>query len=136
MANKRWTDDKNNFVEDFQKLSELCGWEKKEYFFPFNCTGFEEISIKEIDLSIRSENALLRNRICTLADIVKNWDRLQDPHMVTKKGQHPVRNLGVGSAHEVRCKFYNYIYDRMSQKEKWQFWKKFERMNYRKEGRI
>lgn len=136
MANKRWTDDKLEFINDFVILKDLCGWDKEKYFFPFDCTDFEDISIKEMDLSIRSENALMRSRIYTIADIVKKWDIIDDPKVVLKNNKRPIRNLGINSAHEVRCKFYNFCYSRLSWSEKWQFWKKFERLNYRKEGRI
>ena len=79
---------------------------------------FEQYSISEMDLSTRSENALRRNKIHSMGDLINNMDSLSK-----------MRNCGRKSEVEIRNKFLETWYENISQEQSSEFWEKFVETN-------
>ena len=69
-------------------------------------------SIEELALSVRSYNALRRANITTLGDLIKR---------LNEGGLKNIRNLGVKSFSEIQTKILIFGFERLSEKEKSEF---------------
>ena len=74
--------------------------------------GSCDCSIEELALSVRSYNALRRANITTLGDLIKR---------LNEGGLKNIRNLGVKSFSEIQTKILMFGFERLSEKEKSEF---------------
>ncbi len=68
-----------------------------------------EMSIDDIDFSVRSSNALKRSGLMTVGEVV---DAIANEHLMQ------VRNLGRKSYNEIKTRILQFGYDHLSEKEK------------------
>ena len=78
---------------------------------PFNDGDFD-VPLANLDLSVRSYNALRRHGLVTLDDVIKEFD---------KHGWSVIKNFGRTSAMEVFEKIIDFAWDNMSDAEKTDF---------------
>ena len=71
-----------------------------------------DVSIEELVLSVRSYNALRRANVTTLGDLI---EKLNEGDLKS------IRNLGAKSYSEIQTKMLVYGFDRLSEKEKYEF---------------
>ena len=71
-----------------------------------------DASIEELVLSVRSYNALRRANVTTLGDLIER---------LNEGGLKSIRNLGVKSYSEIQTKMLVYGYERLSEREKSEF---------------
>lgn len=102
-----------NLLKDGVKIShalkEVCG--SQRISIPFNDGDFD-VYLEELDLSVRSYNALKRHKLNTLNDVIKCFDQ---------KGWNSIKNFGRTSAAEVFEKIVDVAWDNMSTVEKAEF---------------
>ena len=84
-----------------------------EALTPYN-PRFDDLSIDEMNLTVRSSNGLKRANAGTFG---KLWDLL-----ATENGILSVRNLGQKSAKEIKMQFFEECYSRLVPYEKAQYW--------------
>lgn len=77
-------------------------------------TDFLEEPIDSIDLSLRAYNALRRNGITTIRDLIE---------AIRSQNLKNMKNLGKKSAGEIKLSLTMSIYNSLSKDEKIQFWK-------------
>ena len=87
-------------------LKEVCGSQKIS--IPFNDRDFD-VSLEELDLSVRSYNALKRYRLNTLNDVIKYFD---------ERGWNSIKTFGKTSATEVFEKIIEVAWDKMTNDQK------------------
>lgn len=71
-----------------------------------------DASIEELVLSVRSYNALRRANVSTLGDLIER---------LNEGGLKSIRNLGAKSYSEIQTKMLVYAFERLSEKEKTEF---------------
>ena len=71
-----------------------------------------ESSIDELELSVRSSNALRRVGIETIANLIRR---------LNTDGVKSIRNLGVKSHNEIKTKIFAYGFQQLTEKEKIEF---------------
>ena len=71
-----------------------------------------DASIEELVLSVRSYNALRRANVSTLGDLIER---------LNEGGLKSIRNLGAKSYSEIQTKMLVYGFERLSEKEKTEF---------------
>ena len=79
-----------------------------------------DASIEELVLSVRSYNALRRANVTTLGDLIVR---------LNEGGLKSIRNLGAKSFSEIQTKMLVYGFDRLSEKEKNEFFCKLVENN-------
>ena len=67
------------------------------------------ISIKDLDLSVRSYNALMAHGITNVGALVD---------LLNSKKLNDVRNLGAKSTKEIRLRAFEYLYEALTEKKK------------------
>ena len=75
-----------------------------------------EIPIDEMNLSVRSSNALMRANARTFGQVMEI--------LLIEDGLKKIRNLGIKSEHEIVRSFFSACYYRMTQREQERFWQK------------
>lgn len=73
-----------------------------------------ETAIEDIDMSVRSFNALKRAGAGTVGDVVE---------LIEGEGLLRIRNLGVKSRNEIKTRILVFAYERLTQAEKHQFFR-------------
>lgn len=90
-------------------LKEVCGNQK--IFIPFNDASFD-VSLEELNLSMRSYNALKRGKLNTLNEVINHFD---------KNGWNSIRNFGKTSATEIFEKIIDVAWDNMNNTQREEF---------------
>ena len=75
-----------------------------------------DIPIDEMNLSVRSSNALMRSNAKTFGGVMDL--------LLEENGLKKVRNLGIKSEREIVRSFFSACYYRMTQREQERFWRK------------
>ena len=75
-----------------------------------------DIPIDEMNLSVRSSNALMRSNARTFGGVMDL--------LLEENGLKKVRNLGIKSEREIVRSFFSACYYRMTQREQERFWRK------------
>lgn len=75
-----------------------------------------DIPIDEMNLSVRSSNALMRSNAKTFGGVMDL--------LLEENGLKKVRNLGIKSEREIVRSFFSACYYRMTQREQERFWQK------------
>ena len=96
-------------VKISQALKEVCGSQKIS--IPFNDEYFN-VYLEELELSLRSYNALKRHKLNTLNDVINHFD---------KKGWNSIKTFGRTSAAEVFNKIIDVAWDNMNTVQKAEF---------------
>ena len=99
--------DKIGILETLQKLG------IHEAFVPYN-NRLAELSIDEMNLTVRSSNGLKRANIHTFSQL---YDRMQ-----TENGLINIRNIGQKSIKEIKQLFFEECYQRLLPYEKAHYW--------------
>ena len=99
--------DKNGVLETLRKIG------AHEATAPY-CTRLAELSIDEMNLTVRSSNGLKRANIHTFSQL---YDRMQ-----TENGLISIRNIGQKSIKEIKKLFFEESYQRLLPYEKAQYW--------------
>lgn len=89
-------------VKISQALKEVCGSQKIS--IPFNDGDFD-VYLEDLDLSVRSYNALKRHRLNTLNDVIQQFN---------KHGWNSIKNFGKTCATEVFEKIIDVAWGNMS----------------------
>lgn len=101
----------SRFTDDFITIlvfADVTKYKNYRFIIP-NFKG--DTPIEALDLSMRAQNSLKRKGISTFeqlrtAELKKIW------------------GCGIGTIKEIRTKFLSYIYDRLSEEERKDFWKR------------
>lgn len=107
------------FVEDLKVVIGAAKSGNGNLKLPFRIS--EATEKKDIDilaLSPRSNNALKRNHIDTIGQIMERFDDLD-----------ALRNIGTISVREIRKKTAEFLYEAMSVNDRKAFWKEFVSLN-------
>ena len=99
--------DKIGILETFRKVG------IHEAIVPYS-NRFAELSIDEMNLTVRSSNGLKRANIHTFSQL---YDRMQ-----TENGLISIRNIGQKSLKEIKQLFWGECYQRLLPYEKAQYW--------------
>ena len=78
------------------------------------CSRMQDTSIREMTLSVRSSNCLMRAGAATFGKLIEL--------MESEAGLRSVRNLGLKSAEEIRQVFFDCCYQELSEAERASFW--------------
>ena len=99
----------SKFTEDLATLA-ANGIKLKGKLIGFPVYHVDGVPIEELCLSTRAFNALRRNQIATIGEILEI-------------DVYKIRNMGSKSAREVKNAVLNYSYDRMTEKQRQEFWR-------------
>lgn len=86
-------------------------YDNPKIYIPFNDEDFD-ISLEELNLSMRSCNALRRSNFNTLNDVINHF---------AEKGWNSIKNFGKTSATEVFEKIINVAWNKMNKFQKAEF---------------
>ncbi len=75
---------------------------------------FDDLPVEEMNLSVRSSNALMRSN-------VRTFGRLKEV-ILSEGGLRKIRNLGMKSEREIVCSFFSACYYRLSPVEQAVYW--------------
>ncbi len=98
-----------NGVKISYALKEVCG--SKQISIPFNDEDFD-VLLEELNLSMRSYNALKRAKLNTLGETIQHF---------AQNGWNSIKNFGKTSAMEVFEKIIDVAWDNMSDVQKMDF---------------
>ena len=102
----------SSFVEDYNKVTEECGIRWTNRVIPMNFKYLKRNDTVEVlDISTRSGNALKRSNIMTIGELFDNIDNLSK-----------FRNLGQLSVKDIKTRFCEYYYAKLSRQQKEEFW--------------
>ena len=90
-------------------LKEVCGTQKISIPFSNECF---DVPLEELNLSMRSYNALKRGKLNTLDEVINHFDQ---------NGWNSIRNFGKTSATEIFEKIIDVAWDNMSDVQKSDF---------------
>lgn len=96
------------FTEDY-KAKKDAGYRFVAGTIPFPVYHVTGVEVEELNLSTRAHNGLKRAGINTIDEILE-------------KNLSNMRNLGVKSIKEIKNAVLNYSYDRLTDKQKAEFW--------------
>lgn len=109
-----------DFFEDLGYiLSQVDVKNRNKMGLPINYKNeFCKIDIAYLDLTVRSSNVLRRNHINTMGDIMDHFKDLAK-----------YRNCGKASVQEIKEKFLQFWYERLSENQVQLFWEDFIKAN-------
>ena len=104
----------NRFIQDFVTIVSQTGIDRKNFRFVLhNTEKFENEDLTNlIPLSTRSANALYRNNVFTVSELMEVWNVLDT-----------FRNVGKTSIKEIKTGLIAWYYSQLSEEGRKQFWR-------------